>query len=90
MQGGSSNDGVQIDEDQAEEIHNVIVNVIGEKQIRKIHAEYEQDRKESEEKNKGKKIGDDGYNWDANYPFDADNVMEFAKFCKESGGFEIW
>ena len=25
-----------------------------------------------------------------NYPFDVDNVREFANFCIESGGFEIW
>ena len=24
------------------------------------------------------------------YPFSADNVKEFAEFCEESGGFEIW
>ena len=26
----------------------------------------------------------------AHYPFSADNVKEFAEFCEESGGFEIW
>ena len=31
----------------------------------------------------------DQEDWDAHYPFDADNVREFGKFCKESGGFEI-
>jgi hypothetical protein len=24
-----------------------------------------------------------------NYPFDANNVKEFAEFCKDSGGFTI-
>ena len=24
------------------------------------------------------------------YPFDVDNVQDFLKFCKTSGGFEIW
>ena len=24
------------------------------------------------------------------YPFDVENVEEFALFCIESGGFEIW
>ena len=90
MQGGNNNDGTLIKHDQAEEIHNVIVNVIGKKQIIKMQCEYEDMRKEAEEKNKGKKMGDDNYNFNANYPFDADNVMEFAKFCKQSGGFEIW
>jgi hypothetical protein len=27
--------------------------------------------------------------WEASYPFDVDNVKEFAEFCKESDGFEI-
>lgn len=27
--------------------------------------------------------------WECNYPFDEDNVREFAQFCAESGGFEI-
>ena len=28
-------------------------------------------------------------NWEANYPFEADNVKEFAQFCAESNGFKI-
>jgi len=28
-------------------------------------------------------------NWAKSYPFDADNVREFAKFARASGGFEI-
>lgn len=27
--------------------------------------------------------------WAKSYPFDVDNVVEFGKFCKASGGFEI-
>jgi hypothetical protein len=27
--------------------------------------------------------------WEASYPFEVDNVKEFAEFCKESGGFKI-
>jgi hypothetical protein len=26
----------------------------------------------------------------SSYPFDVDNVKQFAKFCIQSGGFEIW
>jgi len=29
------------------------------------------------------------HDWDGDYPFDKDNIKNFAKFCKESGGFEI-
>ena len=28
--------------------------------------------------------------WAKSYPFDVENVREFAQFCLESGGFEIW
>lgn len=28
--------------------------------------------------------------WQCSYPFSEKNVIEFTKFCKESGGFEIW
>jgi hypothetical protein len=33
-----------------------------------------------------------GYNrnFKANYPFSVENVQEFADFCRDSGGFEIW
>jgi DnaJ-class molecular chaperone len=27
--------------------------------------------------------------WQTNYPFDEQNVKEFAEFCRNSGGFEI-
>ena len=27
--------------------------------------------------------------WEASYPFDIDNVKEFAEFCEQSGGFKI-
>ena len=28
--------------------------------------------------------------WDCSYPFSEKNVKDFAKFCRESGGFCIW
>jgi DnaJ-class molecular chaperone len=28
--------------------------------------------------------------WACSYPFSEENVKEFAQFCRESGGFEIW
>ena len=31
----------------------------------------------------------DDDNWDKSYPFNVENVEQFAKFCLESGGFEI-
>ena len=29
-------------------------------------------------------------NENSEYPFHKDNVIEFEKFCEQSGGFEIW
>jgi hypothetical protein len=29
------------------------------------------------------------HDWDADYPFDADNIETFARFCESSGGFDI-
>ena len=29
-------------------------------------------------------------NFDMLYPFNVENVREFAQFCRESGGFRIW
>ena len=31
----------------------------------------------------------DSKSWDDSYPFNKDNVENFAKFCLESGGFNI-
>jgi hypothetical protein len=28
--------------------------------------------------------------WESAYPFEVDNVREFAKFCRDSGGFNIY
>jgi hypothetical protein len=28
--------------------------------------------------------------WEGNYPFDEENVKEFAEFCEQSGGFSIY
>lgn len=29
------------------------------------------------------------YDWEASYPFSEENVIEFMRFCRESGGFQI-
>ena len=28
--------------------------------------------------------------WEGSYPFNEENVKEFAEFCEQSGGFEIY
>ena len=39
-------------------------------------------------RNKGIPIGK-VENWETSYPFDVDNVRDFAQFCADSGGFKI-
>ena len=29
------------------------------------------------------------YDWEASYPFSEANVIDFMRFCRESGGFQI-
>ena len=29
------------------------------------------------------------YDWEASYPFSEENVIDFMRFCRESGGFQI-
>ena len=50
---------------------------------------HDKTMKEANENNEGKKCGDEGYDWAGAYPFNVDNVRNFANFCAESGGFEI-
>ena len=49
----------------------------------KVPATYPEPFKTEWEKTYAKK------KWSAEYPIDAGNIEDFAKFCLESGGFEI-
>lgn len=89
MVGGNYNDGTKITEEQAEQIF-LRIQEIDKKDLIKIEAEDIEQREMAKENNKDKAVGDKDYIWSANYPFDAKNVMEFADFCKASGGFEIY
>ena len=43
-----------------------------------------------DEQEKASKSDDKDTKFFSQYPFSEENVKEFALFCKESGGFEIW
>ena len=90
MQKGCYNDGAKITSKQAKKIYIRLMEDIGEDQLKKYQMEHESERLQAEKDNGDKKCSDDTFQWKANYPFDADNVIEFANFCKESGGFEIY
>ena len=86
---GNWNDGKLISEDKSTMIAERLDSLIADGEVKKKEVSYEASRLEDEENNKGKKIGDEGYKWSASYPFDADNLKEFSRFCRESGGFSI-
>ena len=84
MDSGNYNDGCVIEEKQAKAISKQLTKLDKEGLIAKHEVEYEAKRLAQEERN------DKDERFAANYPFSRDNILEFAKFCKESGGFEIW
>ena len=86
---GNYNDGHLIDKDRALAIADRLDELIKDGTVMRHHVSYEADRAQAEEDNKGKKSSDEGYSWQANYPFDAKNVEDFSKFCRQSGGFSI-
>ena len=89
MEGGGWNDGYKISEAKASAIAKRLFELIDSGDTKGYEDHHKKTMKEAEENNKGKKMGDDGYNWNDSYPFDVENVRNFAKFCSESGGFEI-
>ena len=90
MESGNYNDGVEITSQQAKEIGETISMLDKAGVLEEYELKYETERAQAEENNKGKKVGDEDYNWASSYPFNADNVRRFGKFATESGGFEIW
>ena len=80
ISGGEYNNGIQILENQANKIGNHIIDNITEISAGIEH--YEKSRKEDLEKAPD--------NFDASYGMDTELMIEFASFCKNSGGFKIW
>ena len=89
VEGGSWNDGYKISEEKASAIAKRLFELINTGDTKGYEDYHLKTMKEAEENNKGKKMGDDGYDWNDSYPFSVDNVRNFAQFCSESGGFEI-
>ena len=89
-QSGNYNDGVEITSQQAIEIADTITVLDEAGVLEEYELKYETERAKAEESNKGKKCGDEDYNWASSYPFHADNVRRFGEFAKQSGGFQIW
>ena len=74
---GHSNNGAGLNAEDAERLGKRMLNHIDTGECIKYQAEYMQYIEEQDDE------------FAKSYPFDVDNVREFANFCIESGGFEI-
>ena len=77
---GTYNDGYEYDETTALEISDKLENALKNGDLHKFEKGREKFISEMENKDK------EFYN---SYKFDIDFVMDFAKFCEQSGGFSI-
>ena len=75
---GHHNNGSGLDDKDARLLGNRLLQQIREGKTIEYQAEYQQHQDD---------LPDDDF--DKSYPFDVDNVKEFAEFCLQSGGFEI-
>ena len=80
IEGGEYNNGTVVDAKQAIKIGNHIINNVTE--IAAGIDDYEKRRKADKEK--------DPDRFETSYPMNLELMLEFASFCKNSGGFEIW
>ena len=105
MNGGNSNDGYRITKTKSIKIAKKLSKVLAgtfvnqqlQEQMDAIHKEVNKNRVGNSivpanypkpYYKKWKKL-QDAHNWDGDYPFDKENIENFAKFCRDSGGFEI-
>ena len=75
---GHCNDGAGLNEEDAKQLGERLLESIENGECLKYQAAYMQHQEDSNDE------------FATSYPFDVDNVKQFAKFCIQSGGFEIW
>jgi len=75
---GHCNDGAGLNAKDAKKLGKRLLQSIEDGECLKYQAAYIQHQEDSDDE------------FASSYPFDIDNVKEFAKFCIQSGGFEIW
>ena len=78
MERGCYNDGHEITEDKAIQIGVELTAMLESGRIKEYADRHTKEREQ---------LDDD--DWNKSYPFSVDNVEYFAKFCLESGGFQI-
>ena len=84
MHGGDYNNGYKITKTKANKISKRLYNLIETGIVSKFEKHF------MDEQEKASKSDDKDTKFFSQYPFSEENVKEFALFCKESGGFEIW
>ena len=75
---GSYNDGHAISESKAIKIGIGLTAKLESGEVEEYAKSFEQERE-----------GLDDDDWNKHYPFNVENVEQFAKFCLDCGGFEI-
>ena len=81
--GGAYNDGKLIDQETAAKIGTKLEILLKDGTVKRWEKHI---KTRNEDLSKSK---DEDTRFMSNYPFSQDNVENFAKFCLESGGFEI-
>ena len=79
IESGSYNDGHKICKTKANRIASRLFKLIRKGDVKAYESAYRRHQDS---------LHDD--DWDKSYPFSEDNVRQFANFCLNSGGFEIW
>lgn len=78
FESGNYNNGEKISREQAEEIGIRLLHLLEQGETKRYSVKYAEWKDTLPESN-----------WEKHYPFDEDNVKNFAWFCLNSGGFEI-
>ena len=68
-------------EKEIQELRKLVIKATGNEDI--VPMNYPEEWREQYDKIRSKE------NWSSRYPFHKDNVKEFSKFCRQSGGFRI-
>ena len=85
VEAGHFNDGHKISKSKCNKIVKRLQELMDDGTIAEYAARYEKDRKEQSEKS-----NKDEDRLLTSYPFSKENVQEFIKFLKNSGGMKIW
>ena len=79
IESGSYNDGHKISKTKAKRMAVRLDKLLNEGDVAAYESAYRRNQDDLNDTD-----------WDKSYPFSEENVREFASFCANSGGFQIW